>query len=153
MWFSCFPILTGSAEAQVIWGGIVKRPLIAYFIGNISAKKYQNPFRCTKVIASQRWDVFFETRCIFGCAAMTLASAHILVCSVFVIYQLFDARFASNFSQMSRICWSKPLDYKPQTQHGTFYVHTAQMHLNPLLLTRKYCLITVSLRGSNVLYL
>jgi len=29
-----------SAEAQVIWGGIVKCPLIAYFIGNISAKRY-----------------------------------------------------------------------------------------------------------------
>jgi len=29
----------GSAEAQVIWGGIIKRLLIAYFIGNISAKR------------------------------------------------------------------------------------------------------------------
>jgi len=28
--------------------------LIAYFIGNICAKKYQNPFTCAKVIASQR---------------------------------------------------------------------------------------------------
>jgi len=37
--------------------GIVKCLLIAYFIGNISAKKYQNPFTCIKVIASQRWDV------------------------------------------------------------------------------------------------
>jgi len=35
---SCFSALTGSAEAQVIWGGTVKRLLIAYFIGNISAK-------------------------------------------------------------------------------------------------------------------
>ena len=34
-----FPRLPGSAEAQVIWGGIVKCLLIAYFIGNISAKK------------------------------------------------------------------------------------------------------------------
>jgi len=58
MGLSCFPVLTGSAEAQVIWGGIVKRILIAYFIGNISAKKYQNPFMCVTVIASQRWDVF-----------------------------------------------------------------------------------------------
>jgi len=41
--------LPGSAEAQVIWGGIVKRLLIAYFIGNIVAKKYQNPL---KVVAS-----------------------------------------------------------------------------------------------------
>jgi len=40
--------------------------LIAYFIGNISAKKYQNPFMRVKVkpIARQRWDDFFETRCI-----------------------------------------------------------------------------------------
>ena len=55
-----FPRLTGSAEAQVTWGGIVKRLLIACFIGNISAKKYQNPFVCVKVIARQRWDVFLR---------------------------------------------------------------------------------------------
>jgi len=47
---------------QVIWGGTAKRLLIVYFIGNISAKKYQNPVTCVKVIASQRCDVF-ETRC------------------------------------------------------------------------------------------
>jgi len=35
-----FPILPGSAEAQVIWGGVVKRLLIAYFIDSIAAKKY-----------------------------------------------------------------------------------------------------------------
>jgi len=40
MWFLRFPVLQGSAEAQFIWGGIVKRLLIAYLIGNISAKKY-----------------------------------------------------------------------------------------------------------------
>jgi len=50
--------LPGSAEAQVIWGGIVKRLSIAYFIGNISAQKYQNPFTYVKVIAHQMWDVF-----------------------------------------------------------------------------------------------
>jgi len=61
MWFSRFPDLPGSAEAQVTWGGIVKCLLIAYFIGNISAKKYQNLFMCVKVIASQRWDVFWDT--------------------------------------------------------------------------------------------
>jgi len=31
--------LTGNAEAQVISGGIVKRRLIAYFIGNMCTKK------------------------------------------------------------------------------------------------------------------
>jgi len=34
-----FPLLTCSAEAQIISGGIVNRLLIAYFIGNICAKK------------------------------------------------------------------------------------------------------------------
>jgi len=60
MRFSCFPILPGDAEAQVIWvwGGTVKRLLIAYFIGNICAKKYQNAFTYVSVIANQRWDVF-----------------------------------------------------------------------------------------------
>jgi len=34
--------------------------LFAYFIGNIFAKKYQNPFMYVKVIASERWDVFLR---------------------------------------------------------------------------------------------
>jgi len=37
--------------------------LIAYLIGNISDKKYQNLFTFAKVIASQKWDIF-ETRCL-----------------------------------------------------------------------------------------
>ena len=36
---SGLPVSPGSAEAQVIWGGIIKRILIAYFISNISTKK------------------------------------------------------------------------------------------------------------------
>jgi len=39
MWFSCLPFFRGSAQAHVIWGGTVKCFLIAYFMGNISAKK------------------------------------------------------------------------------------------------------------------
>jgi len=35
----CFHVLSGSAEAQVIWGGTVKRLFIVYFIRNVSAKK------------------------------------------------------------------------------------------------------------------
>jgi len=53
-----FPCLPGSAEAHVIWGGIVKRFLIHYFMRNISATKYQNAFTYVKIIANQRWDVF-----------------------------------------------------------------------------------------------
>jgi len=59
--FSYFPILSGSAEAQTIWGSIIKRLLIAFFIGNTSAKKNQNPFTFVKVIARQRRDVFWDT--------------------------------------------------------------------------------------------
>jgi len=29
-------------------------------------KKYQHQVTCVKVIASQRWDVFLETRCIYS---------------------------------------------------------------------------------------
>jgi len=61
MQFSCSPILPGSAEAHVIWGGIVKCFLIAYFMGNISDKQYQNRFTYVKVIAKQRWHVFWDT--------------------------------------------------------------------------------------------
>jgi len=61
MQFLCFPILPGSAEAHIIWGGKLKRLLIAYFISNISAKKYQNAFTCCKVIANQRWDICWDT--------------------------------------------------------------------------------------------
>jgi len=50
-----FPVMQGSAEAQVTWGGTVKHLLIAYIIGNISAKKYQNPFTRVKLMASQVW--------------------------------------------------------------------------------------------------
>jgi len=50
MQFSRLPVLPGSAEAQVIWGGKVKHRLIAaYFVGNISAKKYHIPFSVSKL--------------------------------------------------------------------------------------------------------
>ena len=61
MRFLCFPVLPGGAETQVIWGGRLKRLLIAYFIGNICAKKYQNAFTYVKAMANQRWDVFWDT--------------------------------------------------------------------------------------------
>jgi len=44
-----FPVLPVSAEAQVIWGGTVKRLLIAYFIGNISSKNIKMRSRMSKV--------------------------------------------------------------------------------------------------------
>jgi len=95
MWFSRFPLLPGSAEAQVIWGGIVKRLLIARFIGNISAKKYQNPFMCVKVIVSQRWDVFCDTVYIFGgWAAITLGIGPQSSVCIFYALSVFVGVFA-----------------------------------------------------------
>jgi len=49
-------------EAQVIWGGIVKRLLIACFIGNISAKKCQNPL-VRQSYSKLKVGRFFETPC------------------------------------------------------------------------------------------
>ena len=58
--FRVSPFCKSSAEAQVIWGGILKHLLSAYFIGNISAKKYRSLSTCVRVTASQRWDVFLR---------------------------------------------------------------------------------------------
>jgi len=52
-----FRVLPGSAEAQVIWGGIVKRLLIAYF--NISAKNIKTIHvrqRYSKPKVGRFWD-------------------------------------------------------------------------------------------------
>jgi len=87
-----FLVLPGSAEALFTWGGIVKRLLIAYFIGNISAQKYQNPFMCVKVIASQRWAVFWDT--VYKMAQKNRAISHC------------ESKKAPNSSQDSvGICW------------------------------------------------
>jgi len=49
----------------------VKCVLIAY-IGIISAKKYQNPFMCVKVIASQMWDVFLRHGVFLHCVLFVM---------------------------------------------------------------------------------
>jgi len=56
-----FPVSPGSAEAQVRWSGKMKYILIAYFLGNTRAKNYHNRMVYVKIIASQRWDVFWDT--------------------------------------------------------------------------------------------
>jgi len=63
MWFSCFHVLPGSAEAQVIWGGIVKRLLIAYFISNISAKNMSKSIHVRQSYSEPKVGRFFETWC------------------------------------------------------------------------------------------
>jgi len=61
MWFSRFRVLPGSAEAQVLWGGIVKRLLIAYFIGNISAKKISKSIHVRQSYSKPKVGRFWDT--------------------------------------------------------------------------------------------
>ena len=56
-----FPVSAGSAEALVRWGEKIKYILIAYFLGNIFAKNCRNRTVYVKIVASQRWDVFWDT--------------------------------------------------------------------------------------------
>ena len=58
---SGFPISQGNAEALDRWGGKTKHHMIPYFLGNISAKHYRNRIVYAKTIASQRWNVFWDT--------------------------------------------------------------------------------------------
>jgi len=72
MWFSCFPVLTGSAEAQVIWGGTVKRLLIAYTSSvtflpkNIKIHSRASSYSKPKVVRFFRHGVdgFREAHCV-----------------------------------------------------------------------------------------
>ena len=58
---SAFPVLQGSAEQLGRWGGKAKHCLISYFLSNTSAKNYRNRVMYVKIIASQRWGVFWDT--------------------------------------------------------------------------------------------
>ena len=58
---SGFPVSPGSAEALVRWGGKIKYILIAYFLRNICANNCRSRIVYVKIIASQRWDVFWDT--------------------------------------------------------------------------------------------
>jgi len=58
--FIVFPLSKGNAEALDRWGGKTKHHLISYFLSNTSAKNYRNRIVCVKIIASQRWDVFWD---------------------------------------------------------------------------------------------
>jgi len=53
---------TIQAEAQVIWGGIVKRLLIAYFFGNIYAKKVSKSIYVRQSYSKPKVGTFFWDR-------------------------------------------------------------------------------------------
>jgi len=62
MWFTCFPVLPGSAEAQVIRDGTIQRLLIAYFIADIYAKNIKMCSRMSR-LQQTKSGTFFETQC------------------------------------------------------------------------------------------
>jgi len=51
MLFLNYCIFSGSAEALVRGGGKLKQLLIAYFLGNMYAKNYENPIMLSRVTA------------------------------------------------------------------------------------------------------
>ena len=57
---SGFPLLQGNEEALDGWGQKTKHRLISYFLSNTSAKNYRIWFVCVKIMASWRWDVFWD---------------------------------------------------------------------------------------------
>jgi len=59
-------MFSGGAEALVKCGGKLYHLLIAYFLGYMCAKYYENPTMLFRVIAKNVGDVFFETHCSYG---------------------------------------------------------------------------------------
>ena len=57
---SGFSVSPGSAEALIRWGGKMKYILIAWFLGNISAKNCRSRTVYVKMTASRRWNVFLR---------------------------------------------------------------------------------------------
>jgi len=68
----------------------VKRLLTAYFIGNISAKKCENPFMCARVVASQRWNVFLRHGVFIAVQHKAGINMVIAPCRFFEIIHDFD---------------------------------------------------------------
>jgi len=56
-----FSVLPGSAEVHVISGGIVKRPLIAYFTGSICAKKTSKSVHVCQSYSKTKVGYFSDT--------------------------------------------------------------------------------------------
>jgi len=58
---SGFHLSQGNAKALDSWGEETKHRLISHFLSNTSAKNYHDQIVNVKIIASQRWDVFWDT--------------------------------------------------------------------------------------------
>jgi len=86
---SRYPVSPGSAEALVRLGGKITNILIADFISNIYAKNCRTRIVYVKIIASQMWNVFWDTVHVyifwvlsFQCEHVSLKSRPIRVLTV-----------------------------------------------------------------------
>ena len=115
--FLCFPVLPGSAEAQVTWGGTVKHLLIAYFISKISAKKISKCVHVCQSYGNQRRDVLYMYVCMFffetQCTTSLINFLHFIqsIASSFHICQIWQS-----FSITSlQVFFGLPPDFTPST--------------------------------------
>jgi len=87
-----FPVLPDSAEAQVIWAGIVKHLLISYFIGRICAKNiFLKSIHVCQSYSKPKVGRFFETRCSYTDWTVILASI--------------NNAFHHRVPRLPQICW------------------------------------------------
>jgi len=98
---SQFPVSPGSAEALVRWGVKIKYTLIAYFLANIFAKKYCNWTVYIKIIASQRWDVFWDS--VFGICRNNVNVCLFCIILFCVMSRKNNSAFFGPLSRMTRM--------------------------------------------------
>jgi len=77
MLFLNYCIFSGSAEALVGCGGKLQHLLIAYFLGIMYAKHYENPTMLSRVTDKNIGDVFFETHCRLRTGRLPLLSINL----------------------------------------------------------------------------
>jgi len=81
MRFSCFSVLPCSAEVQVIWGGVVICPLIAYSISNISSKQISKSITMSHSYSNPKvgrfWDTVYTWTKLIAAAVLTNSHVHV----------------------------------------------------------------------------
>ena len=117
-----FPILQGNAEALDRWGGKTKHHLISYFLSNTSAKNYCNQIVCVKIIASQSWDVFWDTVLILAILPFLNDcqkwGSHLKE-SDFCSYTIIDS-LVVEWSRYLTLCW---MLFNKMQRNGATYEH------------------------------
>ena len=79
----------GSADTLARGGGITNHRLVAFSLGNISAKNYQNRLMCVEVIVCYIIVVFFETQCNY-CLALAVIDVCCVVITSYVLCKYFS---------------------------------------------------------------